>query len=171
MEMMKRAVQLDFHTMPGIYDFEETFDAKTLAQTLKDAKVKYLNAVAQCNLGFCYYPTKIGVPYPELKTDLFGDIVRECNKVGIKVIGYVSTGLNHEQSRRHPEWCNMNKDGQIIYGDRTANFFRTVCYNTGYADFMLDIYKELLDNYDLDGLFLDNTAVRACYCPYGRKSP
>ena len=25
MEMMKRAIHLDFHTMPGIYDFEETF--------------------------------------------------------------------------------------------------------------------------------------------------
>ena len=165
MEMMKRAIHLDFHTMPGIYDFEETFDAKAFAQTLKDAKVEYLNAVAQCNLGHCYYPTNVGVRYPGLKTDLFGDMVRECNKVGIKVIGYVSTGLNHEQSRRHPEWCNMNADGQIIYGDRTANFFRTVCYNTGYADHILAIFKELLENYDLDGLFLDNTSVRACYCP------
>ena len=164
MEMMKRAVHLDFHTMPGIYDFEETFDAKAFAQTLKDAKVKYLNAVAQCNLGFCYFPTNVGVRYPGLKTDLFGSIVRECNAVGIKVVAYVSTGLNHEQSRLHPEWCNMNEDGQIIYGDRTINFFRNVCYNTGYTDHILALYREILDNYDVDGLFLDSTVPRACYC-------
>lgn len=164
MEMMKRAIHLDFHTMPGIYDFEETFDAKVFAQTLKDAKVKYINAVAQCNLGFCYFPTNVGVRYPGLKTDLFGDIVRECSKVGIKVIAYVSTFLNHEQTRRHPEWCNTNENGQIIYGDRTANFFRNACCNTGYADHILAIYKELLDNYELDGLFLDNVVVRPCYC-------
>lgn len=164
MEMMKRAVHLDFHTMPGIYDFGETFDAQAFAQTLKDARVKYLNAVAQCNLGFCYFPTNVGVRYPGMKTDLFGDIVRACNKVGIKVVAYVSTGLNHEQSRLHPEWCNMNADGQIIYGDRTANFFRNVCYNTGYTDHILALYKELFDNYELDGLFLDSTVARSCYC-------
>ena len=164
MEMMKRAIHLDFHTMPGIYDFEETFDARVFARTLADARVKYLNAVAQCNLGFCYFPTNVGVRYPGLKTDLFGSIVKECSKVGIKVVAYVSTGLNHEQSRLHPEWCNMNEDGQIIYGDRTINFFRNVCYNTGYTDHILAIFKELLDNYELDGLFLDSTVPRACYC-------
>lgn len=164
MEMMKRAIHLDFHTMPGIYDFEETFDPVAFAQTLKDAKVEYINAVAQCNLGFCYFPTNVGVRYPYLKTDLFGSIVRECRKVGIKVVAYVSTGLNHEQSRLHPEWCNMNEDGQIIYGDRTINFFRNVCYNTGYTDHILALYKELLENYDIDGLFLDSTVPRACYC-------
>ena len=164
MEKMKRAIHLDFHTMPGIYDFEETFDAAEFAKTLKDAKVEYLNAVAQCNLGFCYYPTNVGIRYPGLKTDLFGSIVKECNKVGIKVVAYVSTGLNHEQSRLHPEWCNMNEDGQIIYDDRTANFFRNVCYNTGYTDHILAIFRELLDNYELDGLFLDSTVARPCYC-------
>ena len=75
MEMMKRAIHLDFHTMPGIYDFEETFDPVAFAQTLKDAKVEYINAVAQCNLGFCYFPTNVGVRYPYLKTDLFGSII------------------------------------------------------------------------------------------------
>ena len=78
MDKMKRAIHLDFHTMPGIYDFEETFDAAEFAKTLKDAKVEYLNAVAQCNLGFCYYPTNVGIRYPGLKTDLFGSIVKEC---------------------------------------------------------------------------------------------
>ena len=34
MEKMKRAIHLDFHTMPGIYDFEETFDAAEFAQAL-----------------------------------------------------------------------------------------------------------------------------------------
>ena len=164
MEMMKRAIHLDFHTMPGIYDFEETFDPVAFAKTLKEARVEYLNAVAQCNLGFCYFPTNVGVRYPGLKTDLFGSIVRECRKVGIKVVAYVSTGLNHEQSRLHPEWCNMNEDGQIIYGDRTINFFRNVCYNTGYTDHILALYKELLESYDIDGLFLDSTVPRACYC-------
>lgn len=165
MERMKRGVHLDFHTMPGIYDFGETFDPKGFAQTLVEAKVKYLNAVAQCNLGFCYFYTNVGIRYPGLKSDLFGDIVRECTKAGIKVVAYVSAGLNHEQSRLHPEWCNMNENGQIIYGDRTVNFFRNVCYNTGYADHILALLKELLDNYELDGLFLDSTVPRACYCP------
>lgn len=166
MEKMKRAIQLDFHTLPGIEDFGKDWDAKGFAKLLKKSHVAYINAPAQCNLGFCYYPSKIGVPYPQMKFDLFGSLREACREEGIKVIAYVSTGLNHEQSRRNPQWCQIDKEGRMLRGDRaTTNFFRTVCYNTSYREHIKAEIQEILTKYDVDGFFLDSVVVRDCWCP------
>ena len=101
MKPMKRAIHLDFHTMPGIYNFNDRWDPEEFARILKNAKVKYINAFAKCNLGFAYYPTKIGIPYPGMKGDMFGDLLRECHKNDIGVLAYVNVGLDHEQERLH----------------------------------------------------------------------
>jgi len=164
MERIRRAVHFDFHTLPGIEDFGSKWDAERFARTLKNANVEFINATAQCNIGYAYFPTKIGVPYPGLKTDLFGELVEACHKEGIRVAGYVSTSLNHEACNRHPEWSRVNQEGQVIYGDRTANFFRSQCFNTPFSDHILGIIQEVLD-YGVDGLFLDNVITRHCYCP------
>ncbi len=164
MRTIKRAIHFDFHTMPGIYDIGQGFDAEKIAQQLSDAQVDYVNFFAACNLGFCYFPTKTGAAYPGLKSDLLGDIVRECHKRSIGVTAYLSVGLMHEQARKHPEWANMNKDGQVIYGDRTVNFFRNMCYNApGFRAFLADLVREICA-YDIDGLFCDNMVYRPCYC-------
>jgi len=63
--------------MPKIPDLGSEFNAKEFAKTLKDANVDYINAFAKCNLGFAYYPTKIGIVYPSLKCDMLGEMVRE----------------------------------------------------------------------------------------------
>lgn len=163
MRAMKRAVHLDFHTMPGINNFGENWDAKAFATILKEAGVGYINAFAKCNLGFAYYPTKIGVPYPAMQGDMFGDLLRECHKKDIGVSAYINVGLDHEQARLHRDWCILNKDGQAIYGDKTENFFRNMCYRSGYRDYLLGITAEVMRNYDADGLFCDCMGLWPCY--------
>ena len=44
MRPMKRAIHIDFHTMPGIYNFNENWDAAAFAERLRNAHVKYINA-------------------------------------------------------------------------------------------------------------------------------
>ena len=164
MDKIKRAVHIDFHTMPGIYDFGRAFDAKVFAKRLKDSHITIANVFAQCNIGFSYYPTKTGIPYPYMKGDMFGAILDECHKVGIKVVAYINVGLNHEQARKHPDWCRVDSEGRIIRGDRTGNFFRTMCYNSnGYKEYLLNVIKEIC-NYDIDGLFCDCMVLEPCYC-------
>jgi len=90
MKPMKRAIHLDFHTMPGIYNFGEKWDAKEFAYILKEARVDYVNAFAKCNLGFTYYPTKLGIPYPTMEGDMFGELLKECHRNGIGVSAYVN---------------------------------------------------------------------------------
>ncbi len=161
---IKRAVHIDFHTMPGIYDFGEAFDADEFAQTLHDAEVGYINMAARCNIGFAYYPTKIGTPYPGMKGDMLGEIIEACHKRDIGVSAYVNAGLDHDHCLKHADWLRIDKEGRVIRGDIMENFFRTVCYNSpGYKNYFLGMLSEICE-YDIDGLFLDCMAIEPCYC-------
>lgn len=161
---MRRAIHFDLHTMPGIYDFNKNFDAEALAKTLADAHVDYVNVFARCNEGFAYYPTKIGVPYPEMSGDMLGDTVRECHKRGIGVTAYMNAGYDHEQAIRHREWTvrnpEINKSKDWVY-----DYFIDMCYlNSGYKDYMLGMIREVTENYDVDGFFIDCMGSAVCYC-------
>lgn len=160
---IRRAVHFDFHTMPGVKNFGEEFDAKKFAKQMADANVEYINMFARCNVGYSYYQTKIGIPYPGLKTNMFPEVVKECHKLGIGVTAYVNAGLNHELARLHPEWLQMSIDGKTYRFEEGMSFFRTMCYNSGYHDYLLSEIKEILP-FDADGYFCDCMELRPCYC-------
>ncbi len=161
---VKRAVHLDFHTMPGIYDVGIDFDPAEFAGTLKKASIDYITVFAKCNLGFAYYPTKIGIVHPGLrKKDLLGGMVSACHREGIRVAAYFNAGLDHEHALRHREWCKVNKDGQVAEMQNMGHFFRRMCLNTGYRQYLLGMVKEVMDNYPVDGIFLDCFSLSPCY--------
>ena len=163
---IKRAVHFDFHTMPGIDNFGERFDAAAFAEQMKEANVEYVNMFARCNIGFSYYDTKVGVKYPGLKSNMLADVVRECHKRDIGVTGYLNTSINHEIAIRHPEWCIVRFNGKICdFGDNgeRKNSFRAMCYNSGYADHFISEIKEILA-LGVDGIFCDCYLADPCRC-------
>lgn len=159
----KRAIHLDFHTMPGIRDIGRDFDADEFANTLKSAGVEYINVFARCNLGFAYYPTKIGAVYPGLKVDLLGRMVSACHRRGIQVVAYFNAGLDHEHALRRREWCKVNKNGQVCEMQTMGHFFRRMCLNTGYRQHLLAMVAEVIKRYPVDGIFLDCISFSPCY--------
>ncbi len=163
-DFAKRAIHLDFHTMPGIYDVGIDFNGEEFAQTLKNAHVDYITAFARCNLGFAYYPTKVGIVHPGMKVkDMLGPMISACHKQGIRVVAYINAGLDHEHALLHREWCKVNKEG-IIYDVKVGgSFFRHMCLNTGYRQHLLDMIDEVLEMYPIDGLFLDCFSKNPCY--------
>lgn len=165
MKKIKRAIHFDFHTMPKIDNFGEKFDAADFAERLSDAHVDYINMFARCNIGFSYYPTKIGTPYPGMKGSLLGDVIEECHKRDIGVSAYLNGGLNHQLLIDNPGFMKINKDGTVYKSDRSGdNFFRTPCFNTGYRQHLLSEIKEIL-SLNPDGIFCDCLIVSSCYCP------
>jgi len=165
MKKIKRAIHFDFHTLPGIDDFCANFDAEKFASQLADAHVDYVNMFARCNIGFSYYPTKMGTPYPTMKGNMFGDVLRECHKKGILVTAYLNGGLNHELLVKNPGFMKIFKDGNVYKGNLAKNnFFREPCFNTPYRQYLLDEIKEILEM-DPDGIFCDCIMTTSCYCP------
>ncbi|MBN2300924.1 MAG: beta-galactosidase trimerization domain-containing protein [Lentisphaerae bacterium] len=160
----RRAIHLDFHTMPGVYDVGRDFDADKFADTLSRAGVEYITAFARCNLGFAYYPTQIGIPHPGLQTrDLLGPMVKACHKRKIAVAAYFNAGLDHEHALLHRDWTKVNSEGQVCEMRHKGHFFRKMCLNTGYADYLLGMVKEVLEKYPVDGIFLDCFNISPCY--------
>ena len=160
----KYAVHLDFHTMPSIYDVGRDFNAKEFAQTLSKAKVDYITVFARCNLGFAYYPTKIGTVHPGMVCeDMLGEMVSACHEQGIRVAAYFNAGIDHEHALHHREWCKVNKQGQVYNYAEMGHWFRNPCLNTGYGDHLLSMIEEVLALYPVDGLFLDCFDMSACY--------
>ncbi len=165
MKPIKRAVHIDFHTMPGVEDFSANMSGESIAQTLADAHVDYVNMFARCNLGFSYYNTKIGTKYPGFEGDLLGDTIRECHKRGIGVTAYINGGLNHQAMFNHPEFMRINKNGQVYEENPIMNhYYRSGCWNTGYRAYLMEEIKEVLE-LKPDGIFIDCMIQRPCYCP------
>ena len=160
----RRAVHLDFHTMPRVYDVGRDFDAKEFAETLAGAMVDYVTVFARCNLGFAYYPTKVGIVHPGLASkDLLGPMIEACHKRSIRVSVYINAGLDHEHAVRNRQWCKINSEGQVYRMHQMGHFFRPMCLNTGYRNHLLAMIEEILAGYPIDGLFLDCFDYSACY--------
>lgn len=165
---------MDFHTMPGIYDFNERWDAVSFAQRLQDAHVKYINTFAKCNTGFCYYPTKIGHPYPGMKGDMFGDLLRECHKRDIGVTAYFNIAFDHEGCRKHPAWNKVVRSTNNDNHDQLSlnTLFpehpwadRYTCFNSEFGDHFKSLLREFLSMYpEVDGVFFDCINTVPCNC-------
>ena len=149
MKPMKRAVHFDFHTMPGIDDVLSNYNAEEFAEVLYNANVDYVNIFARCNIGFSYYPTKVGTPYPGMKGDMVGDTVKALHKRGMGVTLYTNGGLNHQLLAENPALSKIQRSGAIWDGDENSrinnNFFRSPCYLGKYRDHLLSEIKEMLN--------------------------
>lgn len=160
----RRAVHMDFHTMPKVDDVGAEFNGKEFAQTLKNAHIDSVTVFAKCNLGFAYYPTKVGIPHPGLQCDLLGEMVKACHEEDIMVLAYFNAGLDHENALHHRDWCVLPADGTIYKEDRLNPFFRRMCLNTEYGNYLVKMVNETIELYDVDGLFFDCfNPLEPCY--------
>lgn len=96
-------------------------------------------------------------------------IVDECHKRNIKVLAY----FGYEISTMSPVWTEL-KDKVVNRRenqDTNEGWWRVpfqrdyrVCYNSEYADLFVDGIAKIMDNYNLDGVYLDGSAYpNVCY--------
>ena len=149
------------------------FDAEEFVSTLKKARVNSINVFAKCHHGMCYYPTKVGKVHPALKSDLLGEMIRVCHREGIKVPIYLPVGWE-ETAAEHAEWLEVSREG--ILGEKKpfeSGYYRwrKLCLNKdGYINYILEQTRELIDLYEVDGLWYDIVHQRNCVCENCRKS-
>lgn len=90
---------------------------------------------------------------------------KKAHEYGIREVIYTNTHvLSLENSRQHPEWCQINKEGKpkIYYG-----IYSATCVNPDGA-FHKNYLEELkkLCQLDIDGIYSDGPVMRreGCYC-------
>ncbi len=159
-----RQVHLDFHTWGDIPDSGKNFTKEGFQSALKAGNIESITVFAKCNMGYCYYPTKVGVMHPHLNMDLTSAMVEAAHEIGVRAPVYINAGLNQEQAAAHPEWHAK----RAINGNAKWCDFTLLCLNDGtWAKEIYKLCEEVCINQkNLDGLFLDIALIdEACYCP------
>ena len=155
MRLPQRAIHLDFHTMPAVNDVGADFDPEEFVRVLDEARVDFITVFAKCNLGMAYYPTKVGTVHPSLRQDLLGQMVEACHRRDIAVAAYWNAGLDHQMALQHRDWAILGDDGRVYGQDPLEHFFRSMCFASPWSGHLAAMIEEVLDAYEIDGVFLD----------------
>jgi len=111
-----------------------------------------------------FYPTALpGHPVsPSLgERDLVGDTVQALHAAGIRAIGRIDPSLGSAaELEAHPSRFARTATGEAI---RLHDFYLTCPNGAHYGEFMLDVVREILQRYELDGLW----ANAAQFSPWG----
>ena len=162
-----RQVHLDFHTSEKIVEIGHGFDAEEFARTLEAAHVDSITCFARCHHGMIYYDTKFTeARHPGLKFDLLRAQIEACHKRNIKVPIYISVGLDEYMAMRHPEWRELTVEGQLGGAPPLVAGWRKLCFNSPYIDYVMEQTKEVLELFEVDGLFFDIISQGQCLCKY-----
>ena len=111
-----------------------------------------------------FYPTALpGHPVsPSLgERDLVRDTVQALHAAGIRAIGRIDPSLGSAaELEAHPSRFARTATGEAI---RLHDFYLTCPNGAHYGEFMLDVVREILQRYELDGLW----ANAAQFSPWG----
>ena len=135
------------------------FDAEKLIQTAENVNA---NTIRFGTMGKYALIQNNFVPlHPELgERDLLAETIEAAKGTGINIIAYVSVGHGLPCSLLReikPEWGLMMDDGNIQDGVRHfgGELVAPVCSFGQYCDDILGFIEHVVDNYDIDSLYLD----------------
>jgi len=160
-----RQVHLDFHTSEKIAGIGSRFDKKQFQEALKVGHVNSITVFSKCHHGWAYHPSEKNEIHPGLNFDLLKAQIEAAHEIGVKTPVYLSAGLDEKYAVRHPEYLVRTQEGQTTWvKDFMTAGYHKFCMNTPYLDYLLAQIKEVCENYDADGIFLDIVGVQPCYC-------
>jgi hypothetical protein len=168
-----RQVHLDFHTSAASGAVADDFVPEEFAQTLVDAGVDSVLLFARCHHGWMYYDSKLFPErrHPGLTRNLLQEQIDACAAVGIKTPIYTTVQWDNLTAEEHPEWRIVSADGRLEgTPPYEAGFYRKLCLNSPFRDFMFAQADELLDTFDVSGLYFDFIRPDDCSCVYCRSS-
>lgn len=169
-ELRFRQIHLDFHTGEKIPGIASDFNAYDFAETLKEAGVNSITCFARGHHGMIYYdsekfPERV---HPHLENkNLLKEQIEACHERDINVPVYITVQWDYYTAREHPEWLALDEEGNPI-GTPVfePGFYRMLCVNTPYRDFLKEQTAEVMENFDVDGIFYDIVKVEECTCKY-----
>jgi len=101
------------------------------------------------------YPTELEYHWRNtfMKGDLVGETLKKLHDAGIKMIGrFDFSKINQEYAANHPEWLYVSEKGEHVNYNGQVH----TCVMGGYQqDYLLEVLKEALTRYPLDGVFFN----------------
>ena len=139
----------------NIRDIDIRMDIDKQIEWLKkfDCNVFMIN----CGGITAFYPTQLEYqyrnPYMKENQDFIREVVEKCHANGIKVTARFDFSKTDESFyEKHPEWYTRTGTGELIH----FNGIIATCINSEYQQkYSLQIIREVLENYDVDGIFFN----------------
>lgn len=167
-----RQIHLDFHTSEKIEGVCADFDAEVFASTLEKAHVNSVTLFSCCHHGMLYYDSRL---FPEMvhphlvHRDLLREQTEACHRHGIAVNLYTTIRWNKPAADNHPEWVCIDENGafQDYKGKKyfEAGFYKNLCVNTPYRDFLKKQFGEVMETIPAEGVWYDAAFANECCCP------
>ncbi len=163
-----RQIHLDFHTSEHIPGVGSEFDPEAFAATMAEAAVDSVTVFARCHHGMIYYrDTKFSdARHPGLTRDLLGEQIEALHKRGIRAPIYITVGYDEHMAQKHPEYIEVDPEGKRHGAGPLKAGWRKLCLNSPYIDYVFEFTKEVLERFDVDGLFFDIISQRDCCCSH-----
>jgi len=179
-EKSYRRSMIDMHVDDWDEKFLSEFDPENYVRLLKTSNIQSTVIPAVSHVGKCFWPAKTGKVHDGLKgKDLFGTLIELCHKEGIDVVAYYSTIFNNWAYESYPSWRMVNIDGQnsrdfireLPVNNIQMARYGNLCPNAeGYREFTFDQIKEIVSNYNFEGMWLDMPFwTMVCYCDNCKK--
>ncbi|MCK4282739.1 MAG: beta-galactosidase trimerization domain-containing protein [Candidatus Brocadiae bacterium] len=116
--------------------------------------------------GYALWNSRVEPKAPFIgKMDLIGTLSRLCKENGIHFVPWwLGTALGAERIlRRHPSWQLVGP----LREDGTQVRHNYICYNSPYRELIYEEVHEVLENYEVDGIYFDQLPG-SCYCSWCR---
>ncbi len=146
---------------------------KNVVPFLKQLDLGYLCIYAKGHSGYCTWPSSLKTQHNMLGGDmpkLFRAYTREA---GTKLVLYYSGMVDGIAGERHPDWrqCNIEgKPAEPWFNDFKCFIAYPICPLSGYWNEWVSVQlRELITNYDPDGIWVDGDWPGPCYCERCRK--
>lgn len=133
--------------------------------------------VVVMNVGgiYAWYPSK--VKYHHINEflpkdrDLLADLIQEFHKRNIRFVARFDFSITDDTTYlQKPQWFARHKDKSPYFrGEKRMgnwSLFLNTCASSGYRneEVAVPVLKEVLNNYDIDGIFLNAPMASACFC-------
>lgn len=153
---------------PGRYDMNFWLDY-----------IRRVRAQGVClSAGGCvaFYPTRIPLHYRSrfMKDgdDPFGELVRECRRMGLVILARVDPHAAHDDvSQAHPDWIARDAEGRPRRHWAMPDYWVTCGLGPYNFEFMRDVVREIAERYDIDGIFANRwSGSGICWCIHCRRN-
>ncbi len=166
--MKSRSIQKDFLRIYQANSFETDpleISGKDIAAEAEDLNCNAVIIDAGGGIS-TFYPSRIvhlaKNPYLQTDRDFFGETVSACKDKNIRVFARNDFGhLGIEILQKHPEWALRGWDGEI---HQVYDVARTCPSSEMYLQIAVEAFREQIENYDIDGIYINGMGGRCC-CP------
>ncbi|HVA01759.1 MAG TPA: alpha-amylase family protein [Terriglobia bacterium] len=159
-----RRLLVDMH-VPDWDSMLTEFNAADYVGAIARGGFQALMQDANSAVGLALWRTRVGQMHAAMKgRDFFGEVMEECSRHNLQRLAYYCLILDDWAYEKHPDWRMLPEEG---YDPKLYSRTATVCPNSPYRDHALACLRELVGNYDFEGIFLDITMWPVvCYCPH-----